>query len=139
MGEGDVGQVSPDGKWYWNGTNWLSSVSSDGKSRWNGASWVPNQTSPRVTAQSPWTKGLFLGGGIFGALLVVAVVIGSVASAFGSPRSADTLAPVVAVSSRPQVSPTSQSSSTPSASTSGAPSSSPSTRPSPKPSPKASP
>src|SRR6185295_6873230 len=36
-------QMSPDGKYYWDGRQWISAISPDGKSRWNGTAWVPNR------------------------------------------------------------------------------------------------
>jgi hypothetical protein len=36
-------QMSPDGKYYWDGTQWMSAISPDGRSRWNGTAWVPNR------------------------------------------------------------------------------------------------
>ena len=139
MGEGDVGQVSPDGNWYWNGTSWLTTVSADGKFRWDGANWIPNRVAPRVAARSPWTKGLLVGGGSFGALLVGAVVIGSVASAFGSPKSNNALPPVAAASPSSAPSAISQPTPTPSAIQTPSPSPSIQPSPSPKPTPKSTP
>ena len=34
-------QVSPDGLWYWTGSDWRSTLSADGTQRWNGTIWVP--------------------------------------------------------------------------------------------------
>jgi len=33
--------LSPDGMYYWDGTNWVSTLSHDGRSRWNGSAWIP--------------------------------------------------------------------------------------------------
>jgi small-conductance mechanosensitive channel len=35
------GQLSPDGKWYWDGIQWAASMSPDGRFRWNGTEWLP--------------------------------------------------------------------------------------------------
>jgi hypothetical protein len=34
-------QLSPDGMFYWDGQQWVSTLSPDGRSRWNGTTWVP--------------------------------------------------------------------------------------------------
>jgi hypothetical protein len=33
-------RVSPDGLYYWDGRQWLSTLSPDGRFRWNGSTWV---------------------------------------------------------------------------------------------------
>jgi hypothetical protein len=33
-------QLSPDGRWFWDGTAWQPALSPDGRWRWNGYSWV---------------------------------------------------------------------------------------------------
>jgi hypothetical protein len=38
------GQLSPDGAYYWNGQQWVSTLSPDGAHRWNGATWVPTMS-----------------------------------------------------------------------------------------------
>ncbi len=38
--------ISPDGRFYWDGTGWKSLVSADGRSRWNGSTWVPLEAAP---------------------------------------------------------------------------------------------
>jgi hypothetical protein len=35
--------VSPDGNWWWDGSQWKSTVSHDGFWRWDGRQWIPNQ------------------------------------------------------------------------------------------------
>lgn len=46
----DVGTVSPDGHYQWNGTKWipvqLTKVSDDGFWMWNGSDWMPNPNLP---------------------------------------------------------------------------------------------
>ena len=62
-------QVSPDGMYYWNGTEWVSTLSPDGSHRWNGTAWLPvlrqgyvppsylpPERSPRVATS--WTRPL---------------------------------------------------------------------------------
>lgn len=34
-------RFSPDGMYYWNGAQWVSTISPDGRYRWDGANWVP--------------------------------------------------------------------------------------------------
>jgi hypothetical protein len=34
-------QISPDGNWWWDGQQWLSTLSPDGRMRWNGQQWLP--------------------------------------------------------------------------------------------------
>ena len=58
-------QISPDGMYYWDGTNWVSTLSHDGRSRWNGTAWVPVGGAPVVGYQpaparvpTSWTKPL---------------------------------------------------------------------------------
>ena len=39
-------KISPDGMYYWDGQQWVSTLSHDGRSRWDGTQWVPLQASP---------------------------------------------------------------------------------------------
>ena len=39
-------QISEDGKWYWDGSQWKSLLSPDGRSVWNGRAWVPRKPAP---------------------------------------------------------------------------------------------
>jgi hypothetical protein len=61
--------LSPDGMYYWDGTNWVSTLSHDGRSRWNGSAWIPvgspqiapgGYYPPARTTREPtsWTKPL---------------------------------------------------------------------------------
>lgn len=36
-------RLSPDGMYYWDGQQWVSTLSHDGRSRWDGTQWVPVQ------------------------------------------------------------------------------------------------
>ena len=36
-------QLSPDGLYYWDGTQWQTTLSHDGRTRWNGSEWIPVQ------------------------------------------------------------------------------------------------
>jgi hypothetical protein len=61
-------RLSPDGMYYWDGEQWLSTLSHDGRFRWNGSTWVPTgQVAGATTYQQPgrplrqptsWTRPL---------------------------------------------------------------------------------
>lgn len=65
-------RFSPDGLYYWDGAQWVSTLSHDGRTRWNGTQWVPVQTTgssgyaaytgyvPDAPARQPtsWTRPL---------------------------------------------------------------------------------
>lgn len=34
-------RLSPDGMYYWDGQQWVSTLSHDGRTRWNGTAWIP--------------------------------------------------------------------------------------------------
>src|SRR5579864_3873711 len=59
-------KMSPDGMYYWDGQQWLSTLSLDGRFRWNGDAWVPTgQASPSAAHQqqasrqpTSWTRPL---------------------------------------------------------------------------------
>ena len=61
-------RMSPDGMYYWDGQQWLSTLSHDGRNRWNGTSWiatgqVPGAAmyyQPAATVRNPtsWTRPL---------------------------------------------------------------------------------
>ena len=34
-------QLSPDGMFYWDGRQWMTTLSPDGRTRWNGTAWLP--------------------------------------------------------------------------------------------------
>lgn len=63
-------KISPDGMYYWDGQQWLSTLSLDGRFRWNGEAWVPTgQASSAMAYQQPlatvrqpssWTRPLQL-------------------------------------------------------------------------------
>jgi hypothetical protein len=65
------GQLSPDGAYYWDGAQWVTTLSKDGAHRWNGSAWIPTaapagpQTPPQAVPQPvphpmarPATSGL---------------------------------------------------------------------------------
>ena len=140
MGEGDVGQVSPDGKWYWDGRSWMSAVSPDGKSRWDGQAWVTVK-SPRDPAYiRPWLIGGGLAGGA-AAILVAAVVVAAMVipstrqtAQVQSPRpSQHASTPLAIIGSTPSPSPSLSPSHAPSPSLSPKPPAKASPKPSAKP------
>ena len=63
-------RLSPDGMYYWDGAQWVSTLAHDGRSRWNGTAWVPTgQLSGAAVFQPPahtvreptsWTRPLQL-------------------------------------------------------------------------------
>ena len=85
MGEGDPGQISPDGKWYWDSQKWLSTLSPDGKTRWNGTSWVAvtGGAVGRGKAASPKAV-VAIGGGAAAFVVAIALAIAAIGSAGAS-------------------------------------------------------
>ena len=57
MAQSGPPQISPDGHYYWDGTQWLPLVSPDGGHRWDGTAWVPvaaaGQTVPAAPESPP--------------------------------------------------------------------------------------
>ena len=62
-------RLSPDGMYYWDGQQWVSTLSHDGRTRWNGTAWVSTpgqaqapfgyQTAGPVTREpTTWTRPL---------------------------------------------------------------------------------
>jgi len=37
------GRLSDDGRWWWDGSRWISAISGDGRWRWNGVKWVARE------------------------------------------------------------------------------------------------
>src|SRR5581483_2085148 len=48
---------SPDGQWFWDGTQWKSLVSPDGRSLWTGTEWQPLPPGATVSAPPPPPPG----------------------------------------------------------------------------------
>ena len=82
MQQGSAGQVSPDGRFYWNGAEWVSAISADGRWRWTPTGWEANAASAGVLPstvhpfESPANRALLvtasLGVVIFAYLLLTA-------------------------------------------------------------------
>ena len=63
-------QLSPDGMFYWDGRQWMSTLSPDGRTRWNGTAWLPTgraygppqyQSTGRTSREATsWTRPLRL-------------------------------------------------------------------------------
>lgn len=140
-----VGDVSPDGKWLWDGHTWVSTLSPDGTWRWNGTAWVAAGAAltavvatggglrgvPGFRTGSPWKMAVAAIGylGVAGiALIVVIAIIGAATGGFNATGN-----PVAAVTpSAPQVTTSSPS---PVATLRPSPSHLPSPKPSPRPKP----
>ncbi len=81
----EVGRISSDGFWYWDGARWLSTTSPDGLWKWDGVAW--HATSPSGTSYGP--SAILLGpptapyrGLVIGTLLAsiaLAAIVGGVA------------------------------------------------------------
>lgn len=140
-----VGDLSPDGRWFWDGQRWASAISADGAWTWNGTTWVAS-AAVASTGGSGWAgspnsvpmNGRFAAIGYLVAGAIVFIAIAAILSAlFGTNPGA---APV-AVLVTPSPSQTSRLGPTPSpiASPSPAPSPTDKASPSPRPLPVASP
>ena len=70
-------QFSPDGLWWWTGSEWKPAISPDRRWRWNGAAWVPLAVQQMPQAQDPAvTAGIILGGvGVLVFVLFLVIVI----------------------------------------------------------------
>lgn len=54
-------QLSPDGEWFWDGTEWRVAYSPDRRWRWDGRSWVPTWPQPPQRWRfepTEWTRRL---------------------------------------------------------------------------------
>src|SRR2546430_663731 len=100
MGEGDVGQVSADGKWFWDGKQWARTLSSDGKWRWDGHAWKSASAPTRTVWASRLRVGAWIAGGL-SLLLVLFCMVGLAISISevtqGDRRAGSTLAGVLIV------------------------------------------
>jgi hypothetical protein len=125
------GQLSPDGKWFWNGQTWLSALSADGHWRWDGTNWAatrPVSVRKRWDAGIAWLPGLRTG--VAWKLPVIALgfllMLAGINSAVSQPPTGSAGPPIAQTLQTPSV-----AAATPSPSSSAKPS--PSTSPSPSP------
>ncbi|SRR5216684_7452748 len=118
------GQISPDGRWFWDGQRWLTTSSPDGAWKWNGQAWLP--TRPAAGLSGRWSdfgfirklpgfrtgnrlkvaaaSVAYLGAGWLAGLAMLAVI--GAAAGLGPPPSHTTASPVaqlVAASPTPAV------------------------------------
>lgn len=56
----NVGALSPDGNFYWDGVQWMAAISADGAWRWDGATWVPFVQSRIASYLSARTLGVWV-------------------------------------------------------------------------------
>jgi hypothetical protein len=72
-------QFSPDGFWWWTGSEWKPAISPDQRWRWNGATWVPHAAPQAQRRRDPAvTAGIILGGVgvvVFVLFLVIGVLL----------------------------------------------------------------
>ena len=69
-------QFSPDGEWYWDGSQWRPAFSPDGRWRWDGTGWRPAVPPEPAWRYEPtaWTRRLQV-------LVLVLMALGLVATA----------------------------------------------------------
>src|SRR5438105_4618280 len=83
-----MGEVSPDGKWYWDGQRWLSTLSPDGRSRWDGNQWTAIQSTRPVgagwAARHP-IRVAAIGGGALAAIVVTALIVAAAVNSGPTP------------------------------------------------------
>jgi hypothetical protein len=72
-------RFSPDGMWWWTGSEWKPAISPDRRWRWTGAAWVPLGGAPRSAAAGAGVAvGLilaFMGVLVFVSFLVVIILL----------------------------------------------------------------
>lgn len=143
-----VGDLSPDGRWAWDGQKWIPALSADGAWRWDGKTWLASAGIASSTgtggAGSP-NRALPKGGfAVFGYLIagvIVLIAIAAILSAlFGTnPGAVPVAQGGILVTPSPSQTSRLSPTPTPSASPSHAPSPTPKTSPSPRTAPVASP
>src|SRR5260370_25210326 len=106
------GQISPDGRWFWDGQRWLTTSSPDGAWNWNGQGWLPPRPAaglsgrwsdfgfirklPGFRTGTRWKVAAasvaYLGAGWLSGLAILAVIGAS--AGLGPPPSHTTASPV---------------------------------------------
>ena len=71
-------RFSPDGLWWWDGTQWRSALSPDGLWRWDGRSWLPARPVPQPGAGGPGRSALLVTCLVLGGILLLVVLITTV-------------------------------------------------------------
>jgi hypothetical protein len=84
-------QLSPDGRWYWDGGEWRSAISPDGRWRFDGRQWVPigPQPAPGGGGVAGWLIAALSCLGILVLTSIVVIVIlltmgGQIANVFSN-------------------------------------------------------
>ncbi len=96
-------QVSPDGKFYWDGERWVATLSDDQRWKWDGTKWVAvEQASPTQLAQQPASTSVYVYGPRTNSLAVGALIAG-IAAWVVCPLIAATVAVVLGHISRNQI------------------------------------
>ena len=65
------GQFSPDGLWWWDGTEWRPAISPDGTWRWDGRAWVPAAQVAAARGRGAGGTALLVTCAVFGGVLVL--------------------------------------------------------------------
>lgn len=66
------GQFSPDGLWWWDGSQWRPAISPDGAWRWDGHGWVP---AAQVRPAGGGSTAAVVAIGIFAGVVVLVVLL----------------------------------------------------------------
>lgn len=72
VGAGGGTTFSPDGFWWWDGSQWRSALSPDGAWRWNGSAWLP-VSAPRTGG--PRASGVLIAAAGFGGVLLLVLLL----------------------------------------------------------------
>lgn len=87
-----VGEVSPDGQWFWDGQKWVTTVSADGAWRWNGTTWVASEGIASTSGSGrtglpkrvPSRGGLATVGYLVAGAIVLVAIAAILAAVFGT-------------------------------------------------------
>jgi len=67
-------KFSDDGRWYWDGAQWLSAISADGAWKWTEAGWVANKALSTSRWPRIWHIGRWVGAGLAALLLLFCLI-----------------------------------------------------------------